>query len=188
MLKVINVIIHDPYESLMFKTILIISYYCCLRAGEAVISNSSSNTININQIHFHTTNNINSLTIDFKSYKHSKNNSTKITVNEIQNSTYCPVKFLKQYLTIRPNITGPLFIHHNQKHVNRRTYSRIIKDTVHHLGLDIHKYNTHSLRIGRATDLAIAGVPSELIKQTGRWTSNAYLKYIKFDNFVIPTN
>ena len=47
-------------------------------------------------------------------------------------------------------------------------------------------YNTHSLRAGRATDLAIVGTPDAIIKETGRWTSNAYVKYVRFNSFVLP--
>ena len=32
-------------------------------------------------------------------------------------------------------------------------------------------YSTHSFRIGRATDLAAEGYPSEVLKASGRWTS-----------------
>jgi hypothetical protein len=40
-------------------------------------------------------------------------------------------------------------------------------------------YSSHSFRIGAATTAASAGIPDHLIKTLGRWSSNAYLLYIR---------
>ena len=40
-------------------------------------------------------------------------------------------------------------------------------------------FNTHSFRIGKASDMAKAGASKTQIALAGRWRSNAYLKYIK---------
>ena len=60
------------------------------------------------------------------------------------------------------------------KTVTRNFVAEKLKLLVLHAGLDPSRYNTHSLRIGRATDLAKAGVPEAIIQQTGRWESDAY--------------
>ena len=46
-------------------------------------------------------------------------------------------------------------------------------------GLESHLYNTHSLHIGRASDLSKMGANVEKIKHVGRWKSNAVYRYIK---------
>ena len=45
--------------------------------------------------------------------------------------------------------------------------------------LDYKNYDTHSLQIGRATDLFKMGVPVEDIKKAGRWVSNSVFKYLR---------
>jgi len=40
----------------------------------------------------------------------------------------------------------------------------MLKKIVTRIGLRERNYNTHSFRIGRATDLAITGVPDDVIK------------------------
>ena len=42
-----------------------------------------------------------------------------------------------------------------------------------------HNYSSHSFRIGAATTAAAAGLPTWLIKTLGRWSSNAYLSYVR---------
>ena len=64
--------------------------------------------------------------------------------------------------------------------------ARHLKDLVAAVGENPEDFNTHSLRVGRATDLALAGTSDAIIRQTGRWKSNAYLAYVRFDLFHLP--
>jgi len=42
-------------------------------------------------------------------------------------------------------------------------------------------FRSHSFRIGGATEAKRLGVDDETIKKWGRWTSDAYLKYLRLD-------
>ena len=53
-------------------------------------------------------------------------------------------------------------------------------------GPDPTLYNTHSLRIDRTIDLAKEWVPETVIRETGRWDSDAYKRYIRFPAFTFP--
>ena len=57
----------------------------------------------------------------------------------------------------------------------RSTLCRALKN----LGLNNKLYGTHSLRIGRATDLLKMGIPVAQIKILSRWKSNTVFKYIR---------
>ena len=59
-----------------------------------------------------------------------------------------------------------------------KSESRIRKE-ISQLGLEGALYDTHSLRIGQATDLLKANVPIDEIKRKGRWKSNAVFKYLR---------
>ena len=43
----------------------------------------------------------------------------------------------------------------------------------------VRYFGSHSFRIGAATTAAAAGVPDHLTQVLGRWTSNAYMPYIR---------
>ena len=47
-------------------------------------------------------------------------------------------------------------------------------------------YNTHSFRVGKASDMAVAGVPEAVIRKAGRWSSDAFKRYIRFTLFKMP--
>ena len=173
------------YEQYLYKALLSLSYYACLRAGEAVISNSDNHTLHLDNIDIVSNN---SITLKFKSYKHCNSPTTKFIINPASNTIICPVKNLSNFLALRPNSPGPLFIFIDGTPVTRTHYSEFIKYAVNFIGLDPSNYNTHSVRIGRATDLALSGVSHDIIKRTGRWSSSAYLNYIRLDNFILPNN
>ena len=51
---------------------------------------------------------------------------------------------------------------------------------------DLPNINTHSFRIGGASAAASAGVPDSQIQILGRWSSDAYRRYIHVsDNLVL---
>ena len=47
------------------------------------------------------------------------------------------------------------------------------------VGLDPTNYNTHSLRIGGATSMAILGFNESAIKELGRWKSSCFKLYCR---------
>ena len=62
-----------------------------------------------------------------------------------------------------------------------------LRETLNKLGLDSTLYDTHSFRIGRATDLFKLGVNVDKIKELGRWKSNAVYKYLRSLNLITPS-
>lgn len=182
--SIIGILYNTRHDQCLFKALLSLAYFACLRAGEAVISNSRSHTLHVNNV----TLDNNKITLQFRSYKHCSFSNTKYILNPTPRDDICPVKHLANYLAISQTSTGPLFKFCDGTPVTRAQYSDFIKTAVHFIGLDPSQYNTHSVRIGRATDLALAGTSHETIKRTGRWHSSAYLNYIRLENFVLPTN
>ena len=63
------------------------------------------------------------------------------------------------------------------KHINTRSVSKIIKKRVKQIGEDPKLFGAHSGRMGFVKDAIAAGIPPELIKKTGRWSSDCWLGY-----------
>lgn len=64
------------------------------------------------------------------------------------------------------------------------TYTRLvhhIKALVTTLGLDASKFSSHSLRRGGASFAFLCSVQRELIQMQGDWKSDAYQRYLQFD-------
>ena len=119
-----------------------------------------------------------SITINFKSYKHSTDmiDSTHI-VHRIKEGP-CPVEAIKKYINLRGKNPGPLFIIHN-KSINRSNYDRIFKLLLKSLGENESQYSSHSFRAGATTYWSNKGLSELQIKRLGRWKSNAIFKYLR---------
>jgi Phage integrase family len=57
--------------------------------------------------------------------------------------------------------------------------NKLLRDMVSHAGIKNVHVSGHSLRISGATQMAMAGVPFDVIKVIGRWKSDAVLRYIR---------
>ena len=91
----------------------------------------------------------------------------------------CLVKNLKSSLKVRPNLPAPLFCHVDGKAVTRNQFPCVLSECIFEASLNTACSKTHSFRIGPATDLAALGLSEAAIKAMGRWSSSAYILYIK---------
>ena len=91
----------------------------------------------------------------------------------------CPVAAILNYIAIRGPSEGQLLIHQDGTPLTRDCFICKVKKALGAAGIDQSKYAGHSLRIGAATAVAAAGIPAHVIKMMGRWSSKAYLLYIR---------
>ena len=90
----------------------------------------------------------------------------------------CPVAALSRYLSIRGHAPGPLFLRSNGQPLSPFLVNSWLRSILASAG--IHgNYSSHSFRIGAATSAALSGIPDHVIKALGRWSSDAYLTYIR---------
>lgn len=178
--KLLNVIpsLFTPYESKFYKSLFLLAYYCCLRSCEVTKSEKVTHTLQLEDVSIQNNPHPLLINIKFRSFKHSQEQTT-ITLHPRVNSPYCPILNLLDYIAARGDEPGPLFMLHSNLSFKRSQYSKALKLCLSSIDLPQAKYNTHSFRIGRATDLALEGTPPQIIKTTGRWRSNAYEKYIR---------
>lgn len=174
------------YDYYLYKALFLLTHYACLRVGEAVQSHDPTHTLNIKQFSVVTHAKRSAYKISFLSYKHSHGRTPTHLLTPSPKNQYCPVAALTKYISSRAQNPGPLFQDLNGKPLTRQQFCNILKKTLEQAQLPSHKYNTHSFRIGRATQLAMEGVSKTTIKSTGRWQSSAYLKYIKPSYFTLP--
>ena len=168
---------HDRY---LYVSAMTMAFFGCLRCGE--ITYPSTGTFNPRR----------HLTIkDIKLskqvleviIKHSKTDQTgkgsKVIIGP-GNHRLCPLKLLRKFLQYCKQAprSDALFRFHNTSLLTRAKL-RTLQEALQTLGLPAHKYGTHSLRIGSATAAATAGVPMDIIKMMGRWSSECYRQYIR---------
>ena len=89
------------------------------------------------------------------------------------NTSICPIRSLLLYINIHP-MTGPLYQFANGSFLTRSDIVQLLRCVFPF----IPSINTHSFRIGGASAAATAGIADSAIQILGRWTSDAYRRYI----------
>ena len=121
----------------------------------------------------------------FKSYKHSKPNPPPIYLSaKIKKSSLCPVAAYRKYSKIKRG-EGIFFQHRDGRPLIRRDISKTPKLHLAILGYNPAHYDTHSLRIGKTTDMGRQRYSNSQIALAGRWASDAYVKYLKPEFLVV---
>ena len=90
----------------------------------------------------------------------------------------CAITALNNYLRLRGDGPGPLFIMRDGSPLTRSALTVWIRDIIASAGLE-GNFSSHSFRIGAATMAARMGIPDHIIKTLGRWSSAAYQIYIQ---------
>ena len=166
---------------------LLLAFYALLRIGEYTVRNKTHNhSLQKSDIIFKNKDNqIHSVEINIR---HSKCSSVNKTLHLKANETslYCPVLALKDYMRIRPNKSGPLFLDNKGTPISPTQFSSIFRKLVNTCNLDDKLYKPHSLRIGGATRAHNKNYSPTQIQSLGRWKSSAYQRYLRTDLMMAP--
>lgn len=79
----------------------------------------------------------------------------------------------------------PLFIDVNNAALSRNNFLNMLKHALTCVGYDSSMYSGHSFQIGAATTAGSVHVEDHLIKILGRWSSDAYCRYIRTPDLAI---
>ena len=107
----------------------------------------------------------------------------------LDNSEYCPVVSIQNWINIAKINSGPLFRRFSkgsnltEKRLTDQTVALLIKNYLNLAGIDSRNYSGHSLRSGFATTAAEAGVEERsIMAMTGHRSSEMVRRYIKDAN------
>ena len=161
--------IFDPVFASQVRAMFSLAFFALLRPSELALAPSTpQHQLRRSSITFKQ----NCVKISFSSFKHSKSEvSVKIPR---QSSEVCPWYLLSEYLRLHRDINAndPLFP------CSTSDISSLLLQCIVHCGIK-SKLTLHSFRCGGATWYSENGMTDAKLKATGRWNSNAYLKYVK---------
>lgn len=182
LIAVLSNIVSKNFDVCLYSSMFSLAYFACLRIGELTVSQSRKNILCLHQItKVFRNNELCAIRVYFEQFKHSKSATPVLEIPK-QSDASCPVLLLQRYISVRPkNLNDPLFLDQLGSPVSRQKFLAILHKCITHLSLDSKKYNTHSFRIGRCTDLVMLGFSEEQIRNIGRWKSDAYKRYIRPD-------
>lgn len=166
------------YEVILFRACFSLAYFGLFRVGELVHTDQrqAGYALKLDDIKF-------GQNIVKVRVRVSKTNHTSqpvfLHIGAISDKNICPVQALHNYMCMRSSRPGNLFCHVDGSPLTRYQFGAVLSKSISHIGLPLGHYKSHSFRIGRATTLAMSGVPSDQIKLMGRWRSNAYSNYVR---------
>ena len=161
------------HETRMLQSLLTFMYHALTRISEVTKSTKNTHNLKPSQVVISQK----ELIIKFNSYKFSKGTTTQMAIQ--QQPDWCPLKLYKMYNSISSPSRQAAFTHKDNKPLTPAYIRRTSKALLDAINLNSHDYNTHSFRIGKATDMYKAGYTDSQIRMAGRWTTTAYKKYIK---------
>ena len=94
-------------------------------------------------------------------------------------SEVCPVLEILRYVGVRGPVSGPFFRFENGAPLTKAVFISRVRTALITLGLNCQNYASHSFCIGAATTAARAGLEDSVIRSLGRWSSDAFLRYIR---------
>ena len=95
---------------------------------------------------------------------------------------FCPFQLARNYMRLRgsyKNDDDPFFIFRDGTPVTPANVRNLLRLMLEKLGLNPVLYDTHSWRVGRATQLFKNNFDIARIRFLGRWKSNAVYKYLR---------
>ena len=172
----------DP-DSIMLWAACCLCFFGFLHSGEITASSAShydpSAHLTVKDVQINSRENPTVVKVLIKA---SKTDPFRKGVSIFLGRTYnglCPVAAITAYLASRGPDPGPLFRFRKGSYLTREAFVRSVRVALTRAGMDAQCYSGHSFRVGAATTAAACGVEDSLIKTLGRWSSSAYLLYVR---------
>lgn len=176
----------QPYLSALYRAITVSGYYGLMRVSELVGKQALiTNDVNMSK-------NVNKRKIKFllrSSKTHHKGNAPQVIAfqpdQQVMGTSECCYNILTTFSQMRPKRkvvvdNSQYFVFADGSRVTERHFRSVLRKTIARLGLDPLAFNTHALRLGRASTLFKRHLPVDYIRKLGRWkhVSTAF-KYFK---------
>ena len=166
--------IFNQFSRIRFIAMCSLAFHALLRVGEMT---DSHNNLSLNSVLMDDK----FLMLKFFSYKHSAGNTSTHKIEASPSSGHCPVLAMKNYLDMRGKTPGPLFIVKNGNPVSREIFAEELRNALSFTGLQHARFTSHSFRIGAASYLASIGKSDLQIQRAGRWSSRAFMAYVRIN-------
>ena len=178
---------NQPYLAILYKAIFSTAYYGLMRIGELTMG---SHPVKGKDVCIARSKNKITLVL-YPSKTHGKESKVQeIKISALSNYDclrakrhFCPFELLRQYGRFHGGYAYDddlFFIFRDGTPVTPVHVRSLLHKLLEILNLDSSMYNTHSWRIGRASDLfQINKFSISQIQQAGRWHSNVVFKYLK---------
>lgn len=172
---------NSQFESILFKAAYTLAFFGLFRVGELVFSSAfmaDAPLLELDIIQYEPNK---SFKVRLRRSKTNQQGVPVIVPIAATGTSVCPVASMNDYLRVRPkNVNCKyLFCHLDGSPLSRYQFGAVLTKVIRTTRYPSAGFKTHSFRIGAATWLAQQGVSYNSIKKMGRWSSDAFLRYIR---------
>lgn len=166
------------HDDLLFKTMLITGFFALMRLGELTFPDEVR-LRNWKKVSKHSTVQVSAEQYEFLLPAHKADpffEGNRIIIKKVPYSNIDPLSIFRDYLTSRDDrfpLFSPLWILHDRSVPTRNFFITRLR---HFFDRDVAG---QSMRAGGATSLTEHGVAPSIIQFMGRWSSDAFLIYIR---------
>lgn len=173
-------VVDTSFEITLYKAMFLLAFYALLHIGEMATTRfGKANILQFHNIEILQTNSqVSGIRIHSQHHKHAKSVPAPLEIQS-QETTNCPVQALLNYIQLRGNMAGPLFLAESKSPISAAQFTAVLCNCVNTIGLDIKRYTPHSFRIGGTSFAHENNVNEIQLRRLGRWHSTAYLRYIR---------
>ena len=173
-------VVDTSFEITLYKAMFLLAFYALLRIGEMATTRfGKANILQFHNIEILRTNSqVSGIRIHIQHHKHAKSVPAPLEIQP-QETTNCPVHALLNYIQLRGNMAGPLFLAESKSPISAAQFTAVLCNCVNTIGLDINRYTPHSFRIGGTSFAHENNFNETQLRRLGRWHSTAYLRYIR---------
>lgn len=170
------------YERCLFQAMFLLAFNAFARIGEITTNRLSKESrvlqfsdISILSGQGHTIR----VSVTFRYFKHNLTASPHTISFEHGPTDISAARAIVEYFQVRGEHEGPVFCYACGRSVKRFSFDRLLHRALQFCNLDSSKYKGHSFRIGAATYAARSNMSDSQIRALGRWSSDAFRKYIR---------
>ena len=173
-----------PECKVLCCTLSVFLYSGCFRIGELIRSVTDKHVLLTDNVKWSLVNkHVTGVKVTLCSFKFSNGKIVTILIPINSDRIICPVNWLEKWLSLKIQKTKFLFAFSNGVLPSSDWFLTQLRLALNHYNFPAANYGTHSFRAGYITDIVDQGKSPLVIKKRGRWSSTAYLGYIR-DNII----
>ena len=172
MIVALDMVAANPYDVALYMAVLSAGFFGILHPGEMVCSEHALLASNV----YISSTKVVCLIPTSKAYKGLVLQSVHLYK---QPNIACPVTAFTNYAKARSSQGGQFFVKVDGTPISSSDLANILCRLSQFLNLLQCHFKPHSLQIGGSTHLHLSSVPVHKIKEIGRWSSDAFKKYIR---------